>query len=109
MPVMTEPRGIQGGRLLGGRARARAFMSIPAARSSRFFCRLASRRASSSCFSRALRFAFFPLRASELAGHCHASHCITLTCPRARPPKPLSQVRMHTQPHISGDEMLARS
>ena len=35
-------------------------VSMPAALSSRRFCRLASRFASPSCFSRALRFAFLP-------------------------------------------------
>ncbi len=45
--------------------------SMPAARSSRRFCSAASRRASSSCFSRALRFAFFPCVFANLQQGLH--------------------------------------
>mmetsp|Transcript_47895 Transcript_47895/g.97894 ORF Transcript_47895/g.97894 Transcript_47895/m.97894 type:complete len:225 (-) Transcript_47895:190-864(-) len=42
-------------------------ISIPAAFSSLRFCKIARRRASSSCFSLALRFAFFPRVLANLA------------------------------------------
>ena len=47
----------------------RSRCSMPAADSSRFFCRAARRLASSSCFSLALRLAFFPLQVQLVRFH----------------------------------------
>ena len=49
---------------------------MPAALSSRRFCSAASRRASSSCFSRALRFAFLP---RVFASRARASESISFS------------------------------
>jgi hypothetical protein len=51
-------------------------MMIPAALSSRFFCKTASRRASSNCRSRAFRFAFFPC---VFASRARASESISFS------------------------------
>ena len=51
-------------------------ISIPAALSSRRFCSAASRRASSSCISRAFRFAFLP---RVFASRARASESISFS------------------------------
>lgn len=61
---------------LGTRAAVKHNQAVPAAFSSRFFCRLAIRRASSRDFSRAFRLAFLPLQhCSHLMSVWQACHC----------------------------------
>ena len=62
---------------LGTGATAKQNQGVPAAFSSRFFCRLAIRRASSRDFSRAFRLAFLPLQ------HCSQVMSIWQACPRS--------------------------